>query len=96
MQTELKEYKDQTNKLKLEKEAQIAEISLLERNNKELTEKLKQVEEKGSVEKSTFNVMSVLKDLEDGKNLLEKKNQEILSLKKLTKELEEENYRLKE
>lgn len=73
----------------------MSELSLLERNNKELKDKLKHENEK-SGEKSAFNVMSVLKDLEDGRNLLEKKNQEILSLKKQIKEFEEENYRLRE
>lgn len=55
----------------------------------------KPIERSNSTGGSSVNMSIVLKDLEDSKNLLERKNNEIIQLKKHTKELDDEVESLK-
>ncbi|CAD8153225.1 unnamed protein product [Paramecium pentaurelia] len=68
------------------------QIAKLTQEKSELEKKIEELEEP-KISKRTSSVAqisSVIKDLEDGKNLLEKKNQEILNLKKQIQELQQQ------
>ncbi|CAD8074736.1 unnamed protein product [Paramecium sonneborni] len=68
------------------------QIAKLTQEKSELEKRIEQFEEPKISKRTTsvVQICNVIKDLEDGKNLLEKKNQEILYLKKQIQELQQQ------